>query len=94
MEKLNEDQIQGYLEKLNGWFIDNGSVKKIFNTRGFSEALGFVVSAGAICQKVNHHPDYINMKFKQVEISFSTHSAGGITIKDIETAELIEKLPI
>lgn len=94
MDKLTLEEINGKLKNLSGWVYTDGTIKKVFNTRGFPETMGFVVSVGSICQKLNHHPDYINLKFRQVEISFSTHSAGGITLKDIEIAELIEKLPL
>ncbi len=94
MEKLSEEQINRELKSLNAWKCVNGSIVKTFYTRGYPETLGFTVSTGAICQKVNHHPDYIILRYKEVEISFSTHSAGGVTQKDIETAALIEKIPL
>jgi len=56
--------------------------------------MGFVTAVGGFCQKRNHHPDYIHMKFKEVEVSFSTHTAGGVTQKDIEIASDLEKIPI
>lgn len=94
MEKLTEEQVNEQLKNLNGWKYINGSIVKTFYTRGYPETLGFAVSAGAVCQKLNHHPDHMILRFKEVELSFSTHSVGGITIKDIETALLIEKLPL
>jgi len=56
--------------------------------------MGFVTAVGGVCQRLNHHPDYVLMKYKEVEVSFSTHSAGGITLKDIETAVELEKITI
>ncbi len=56
--------------------------------------MGLVSAIGGVCQRLNHHPDYVLMKYKEVEVSFSTHSAGGITEKDIEAAKELEKIPI
>ena len=94
MEKLTEEQITSALSALPGWVYKNGSIIKTYKTQSFPATMGFVTAAGAYCQKRNHHPDHITMKFKEVEVSFSTHSAGGITQKDIEIASDLEKIPI
>ncbi len=56
--------------------------------------MGFVTAIGGFCQRRNHHPDYVTMKYKEVEVSFSTHSAGGITQTDIDIAGDLEKIPV
>jgi 4a-hydroxytetrahydrobiopterin dehydratase len=93
-EKLTEEQINEALETLPGWIYENGSIKKVFQTKNFPGTMGFVTAACGFCQKRNHHPDYILMKFKEIEISFSTHSAGGVTQYDIEIAQDIEKIAL
>ena len=94
MEKLTEQQLTEALLSLPDWKYEDGSIKKIFKTSSYPASMGFVTAVGGFCQKRNHHPDYILMKFKDVEVSFSTHSAGGITQKDIDIASDLEKLPI
>lgn len=94
MEKLTQEQILDALSALPGWNYENGSIKKVFKTSSYPASMGFVTSVGGFCQKRNHHPDYILMKFTEIEVSFSTHSAGGITIKDIEIANDLEKIPL
>lgn len=94
MEKLNEQQIAEALLSLPDWKYEDGSIKKTFKTSSYPASMGFVAAVGGFCQKRNHHPDYIHMKFKEIEVSFSTHSAGGVTQKDIESASDLEKIPI
>jgi 4a-hydroxytetrahydrobiopterin dehydratase len=94
MEKLTEQQITEALSSLPDWRYEDGSIKKIFKTSSYPASMGFVTAVGGFCQKRNHHPDYVLMKFKEVEVSFSTHSAGGITQKDIEVASDLEKIPV
>ena len=94
MEKLTQEQILDALSTLPGWNYEKGSIKKVFKTSSYPASMGFVTSVGGFCQKRNHHPDYILMKFTEIEVSFSTHSAGGITIKDIEIANDLEKIPL
>jgi 4a-hydroxytetrahydrobiopterin dehydratase len=98
-EKLSKEIVEKSLESLPGWKHDEdktgqsgGSIKKIFNTSGYPVTMGLVSAIGSICQRINHHPDYILMKYKELEVSFSTHSAGGITEKDIEAAKELEKI--
>ena len=93
-EKLTDAQIKDSLSELPGWKYENGSIKKTFHTQHYPGTMAFVTAIGGFCQKRNHHPDYILMKFKEVEVSFSTHSAGGVTLNDIEIAKDIEKIAI
>lgn len=94
MEKLTEQQITDALRTLPGWNYSDGSIKKVFKTQNFPATMGFVTAAGGFCQRRNHHPDYILMKFREIEVSFSTHTAAGITKNDIDIAADIEKIPL
>ncbi len=93
-EKLTMEEIQNELKNLSGWYYTEGSLKKTFKTQNYPSTMGFVTAIGGFCQRKNHHPDYILMKFKDVEVSFSTHSAKGVTQMDIDIAKEIEKIAI
>ena len=92
MEKLNDVQIQEELNSLEGWEVLENSIRKSFKTKGFPQTMGLVTAIGALCQQHDHHPDYMTMKYSDVEVSFSTHSAKGITMKDIDIAKDINTL--
>ena len=94
MDKLTEHQVLNALKDLKGWEYKDGSIKKTFKTQNFPATMGFVTAVGGFCQKRNHHPDYILMKFKEIEVSFSTHSAGGISQNDLDIALDLEKIPV
>jgi len=94
LEKLTEQQVNAVLKDLPGWEYVNGSIKKTFKTKNYPATMGFVTSLGGFCQKRNHHPDYLIMKFKEIEVSFSTHYAGGITENDIDVARDLEEIPL
>lgn len=93
-DKLTKDEIEKALEELSGWSYTDGSLRKLFKTQNYPATMGLVTAIGGFCQKRNHHPDYIIMKFKEVEVSFSTHSAGGVTVNDVEIAKDLEKIPL
>ncbi|MBK7252762.1 MAG: 4a-hydroxytetrahydrobiopterin dehydratase [Ignavibacteria bacterium] len=92
MKKLKEEQITKLLKNLAGWKYKGGSIKKTITTPGFPQTLGLATAIGVFCQQYDHHPDFMTLKYSSVEISFSTHSAGGITLKDINIAKEIDTL--
>lgn len=95
-DKLTKEETEKLLKALKGWTYVDGtnrcSIKKQFNTSGYPVTMGLVTAIGGICQRLNHHPDYILMKYKELEVSFSTHSAGGITERDLEAAKELENI--
>ena len=92
MEKLTQQQIQDSLKTLHGWELAGDSIKKLFKTKGFPQTMGLATSIGALCQQHDHHPDFLTLKYASVEVSFSTHDAGGVTKKDLDLANEIESL--
>ncbi|MBK8982977.1 MAG: 4a-hydroxytetrahydrobiopterin dehydratase [Ignavibacteria bacterium] len=92
LTKLTKDQIDKDLKKLKGWKTDYSSIKKTYKTKGFPQTMGLVTAIGALCQQHDHHPDYMTLKYAEVEVSFSTHSVKGISHKDFDIAKDIETL--
>ena len=92
MERLNEQQIKEELINLVDWKVEENSIRKVFGTKGFPQTMGLATAIGALCQQHDHHPDYLTMKYSSIEVSFSTHSEKGITIKDINIAKDINLL--
>ncbi len=91
MKKYSEENVQSELKELNEWrFIDNKLEKK-FKFLDFSEALGFIVRVGLLAEKNNHHPELFNV-YNRVIIRLTTHDADGVTDKDIDLAQDIEKI--
>ena len=91
MEKYNEKTVQSKLRDMKGWVFKNEAIEKNFVFKNFSEALGFIVQVGLLAEKQNHHPEWFNV-YNKVDIRLSTHSASGLTDKDFELADSIEKL--
>jgi len=85
------NQIKVNLQKLRGWKLVDNEIKKTFNKKDFVHAMGFVNKVALLAEKANHHPD-IDIRWNKVTLTLSTHSAGGLTIKDIDLANAIEQL--
>jgi len=88
-EKLTEDDVRSRLVRLPGWNAEgDASISRGFAFSDHIAATGFVVRVAMTAEVLNHHPD-VHMVYNRVDITLSTHDAGGVTEKDIELAERI-----
>ncbi|MGB9664593.1 MAG: 4a-hydroxytetrahydrobiopterin dehydratase [Ignavibacteria bacterium] len=92
MSALTIQEIQDHLSKMKNWFIERDSIVKNFVFVNFKEAMKFVNKVADLAEEVNHHPDIRIFNYRNVTINLSTHSAGGVTLKDIELAKKIDEL--
>jgi 4a-hydroxytetrahydrobiopterin dehydratase len=92
-EKLSADARKTALAKLAGWSDAQGrdAIAKKFTFKDFNEAFGFMTRAALIAEKLDHHPEWFNV-YKTVEVTLSTHDAGGVTELDIKLAEAMNRL--
>ncbi|MBV6631634.1 MAG: 4a-hydroxytetrahydrobiopterin dehydratase [Alphaproteobacteria bacterium] len=92
-EKLNEAEKAVMLSELDGWSVVDGrdAIEKTFTFGNFIEAWGFMSSAALHAEKLNHHPEWSNV-YKTVEVTLTTHDAGGLSELDIKLAKAMDKL--
>lgn len=92
-DKLDTTARDAALVSLKAWSYDadQGSITRVFTFKDFSGAFGFMTRVALIAQAADHHPDWSN-GYNKVTITLSTHSAGGLTDKDIKLATAIDKL--
>jgi len=74
------------------WERHGHELVKVQTERDFADALDFVNRVGEIAERADHHPD-IDIRWNTVTLRLSTHSAGGLTAKDLELARQIDDLP-
>ena len=91
--KLNAEARKAALGKLSGWSDAAGrdAIAKKFTFKDFKEAFGFMTRAALVAEKMDHHPEWFNV-YKTVEVTLSTHDAGGVTELDIKLAGEMDKL--
>jgi 4a-hydroxytetrahydrobiopterin dehydratase len=92
-QKLTGDARKSALGKLSGWSETPGrdAISKKFVFADFSAAFGFMTRAALVAEKLDHHPEWSNV-YKTVEVTLSTHDAGGLTELDVKLAEAMNKL--
>lgn len=92
-EKLTSDARRQALGKLKGWSEVEGreAIAKTFTFKDFNEAFGFMTRAALVAEKADHHPEWRNV-YKTVEVVLTTHDAGGVTQKDIDLAQAMDRI--
>lgn len=91
MQRLNESEIHRRLEDLEGWEYKDDAIHTSFQFENFKEAFSVMVRIAFEAEAQQHHPDWSNV-FNELQISLSTHEAGGITEKDFKLAQTIENI--
>ena len=76
-----------------GWTMVEGrdAVHKTFQFKNFNEAFGVMSRVALYAETVNHHPEWFNV-WRTLEITLSTHEAGGLSELDVAMAEFIDEL--
>jgi len=91
LKKLSEKEVQIRLADLDDWTYDGEAIERHWEFLDFSEAMDFINMVAVIAQEQNHHPQIVNL-YNQVSLRLWTHTANGVTGKDIDMAMIIDKL--
>ncbi len=91
MATLSDDDIRAALADLPGWELAAGAITRQYRLDGFAGAIAFVVRLSYAAEAADHHPD-LDIRYNAVRVTLSTHSAGGVTTKDLDLARAIEGL--
>ena len=92
-QKLSGEARKSALDRLKGWSEVSGrdAISKKFVFTDFNQAFGFMTRVALVAEKLDHHPEWFNV-YKTVEVTLSTHDAGGVTELDVKLAETMDKL--
>jgi 4a-hydroxytetrahydrobiopterin dehydratase len=91
-ERLGRQAVDEAMTGLDGWTLagDGLSISRGFTFRNFSEAFAFMTRSALAAEKLDHHPDWSNV-YKTVDVTLSTHDAGGLTALDFELARRMNR---
>ena len=87
MKKLSKIEVTNKIKRLSGWKLVKGrnAITKTFKFKNFTEAFGWMTSMALYAEKKDHHPEWFNV-YSTVEVTLSTHDAGGVTNLDLDMA--------
>jgi 4a-hydroxytetrahydrobiopterin dehydratase len=91
MKPLQDSEVEARLEKFEGWSFNENAIHTKLEFENFKEAFAAMTRIAFEAEALQHHPEWFNV-YNNLEISLSTHDAQGVTNKDFELAERIEKI--
>jgi len=89
--KLNMQERESALAEIGQWEWDvkRDAIARSFTFQDFSAAFAFMTRVALAAEQADHHPEWSNV-YNKVYILLTTHSAGGLTEKDIALARVID----
>ena len=90
-ELLTDTEIDSALTTLPHWRRDGATLTRTVESAGFPAAIALVDRVAEAAEAMNHHPD-IDIRWRRVTYSLTTHSAGGLTKSDLALARRIDEL--
>ena len=91
MPKLSRGEIDQRIKGLDGWTLDGDAIRKQYTFATFPDAIAFVNRLAPEAEAADHHPDIL-VNYKRVTLTYSTHSEGGLTVKDFAGAAAADRL--
>jgi 4a-hydroxytetrahydrobiopterin dehydratase len=92
-QKIAAAQRDATLAEISDWKPAEGrdAITRTLKFADFSQAFGFMTRVALAAEKLDHHPEWSNV-WNRVEITLTTHDAGGLTERDVKLAKIIDGL--
>jgi 4a-hydroxytetrahydrobiopterin dehydratase len=91
LPKLSAEQVDEELQQLPCWQVRDAKLHREFKFADFIHAFGFMATASMAIEKLNHHPEWLNV-YNRVVVDLVTHDSGGITKNDLELARVLDRI--
>lgn len=91
MALLGDEEVRDFLGGHPEWSREGDAITRTYRFEDFNQAMGFVTRVALAAEEADHHPD-IDIRWNRVTLTWSTHSEGGLTGKDVELAERCDGL--
>ena len=90
-ELLSPDEVAAGIAELDGWSGETSGITRTAALPTFLAAIAVVDRVAAVAEEADHHPD-IDIRWRNVTFTCATHSAGGVTSKDLDLARRIDEI--
>jgi 4a-hydroxytetrahydrobiopterin dehydratase len=88
---LTDAELDDWLARHKGWSRAGDEIRRSVECASFPAAIDLVRKVADVAEERDHHPD-IDIRWRTVSFTLSTHSDGGLTQKDLDLAEQIDAL--
>ena len=91
--QLTDQERTDALAALPEWSLraDGLAIERTFLFKDFSQAFGFMTRAALLAEVQDHHPEWFNV-YNRVQVTLTTHDAGGLSQRDVKMATTMDAL--
>lgn len=89
--KLSSSEIETRLQDLEDWRLEGDAIKRKLEFDDFLEAIEFINRIATLADSADHHPEIFNV-YNRVELLLTTHDSSGLTHKDFDLAQEIDRV--
>ena len=91
--ELTDEERDALVEAHPKWMLarERKAIERTIEFGDFNEAFGFMTRVALIADKHDHHPEWFNV-YNKVEITLTTHDAGGLSVRDVAMAAAIDAM--
>src|SRR3982751_4001811 len=90
-QTLDNDAVASALAGLDGWTGDARAITRTAELASFPAAIAVVDRVAEVAEELDHHPD-IDIRWRTLTFHCATHSAGGVTARDVALARRIDEI--
>jgi 4a-hydroxytetrahydrobiopterin dehydratase len=90
-DHLDSAQLDAALATLPGWSQKGKAIERQVTLTSFPDAVSLLTRLAFEAEAADHHPDFI-LEYRNLTVRFWTHTAGGVTAKDVEAARAANRL--
>ena len=91
MAVVSDTEVAAFLEAHPEWSRQGNEITRTYVFSNFNESMGFTTRMALEAERADHHPD-IDIRWTKVTLTLSTHSEGGLTVKDLDLADVCDGL--
>ena len=88
---MSDAVVHDHLAQVSGWHLNQGAIEKTYAFKNYYETIAFVNALAWICNTEDHHPE-LAVSYSRCVVRFTTHSVGGVSIKDFICAAKTDAL--
>jgi 4a-hydroxytetrahydrobiopterin dehydratase len=91
--KLDDAARKQIATRLPDWRMVEGrdAIAKTFTFKDFNAAFGFMTRSALVAERMNHHPEWLNV-WNRVEVTLTSHDVGGLSERDLKLAEAMDRI--
>ncbi len=90
---LSDAEVDARLAGLSNWQREGATIVATYAMPSFGHAIALVTSAAALAEAANHHPD-MDIRWRRVVFTLTTHDAGGLTRMDVDLPVAIDRAAV